>query len=161
MNFRNASFFGLLLFSFVISLPAQQLSAREEADYLGPAKLVRTLTVKYSFTNGKPKAEKKRLDSVESYDESGNLIETFEYDENGVVNWHEKSIFENGRVTGYQTVSGLEDTPDVHRYKFDAAGNIVEEDRYNEDGKLASQLRYIFDDQNREVQMISESFFPG
>lgn len=158
---KKISVSGFLICTFFFSLYGQNKSEREQRDYHGAVKTVRTVTVEYSFEDGKLKAGKRELDSIARFDRFGNLLEEVNYDSDGEILWSEKNAFSNGRLI--ETVlkhSPYTFLPDKRVYKYDDVGNLIEENGYNLSGKLVNQSIYVYDAQNRKIQWTSMSFHP-
>jgi antitoxin component YwqK of YwqJK toxin-antitoxin module len=149
----------LMLFALVVPMFGQQESEREEYGYLDAVKSVRTETVSYTFESGKAKAGKSRLESLETFDGPGNLLECIEYNDDGVLNWHQKNIFEGGRAIGWEVITSPNDEWSKFLYEFDDPGNIIEQAIYDDDGELSIQWKYLYDQQNRKVQETSQTFY--
>jgi hypothetical protein len=152
MNFRTHFFRFFVLVTLVVPTFGQRESEREEYGYVGAVKSIRTETVSNTVRDGKSKAGQRRLESIETFDEPGNLLECIEYNVEGVLNWHQKNIFEEGRVIGWQVITRPDEEWDKFLYKFDEAGNIVEQNSYDDDGELSNHWTYLYDQQNRKVQ---------
>ncbi|MEP7039091.1 MAG: hypothetical protein ABI891_12185 [Acidobacteriota bacterium] len=143
------------------SLYGQNKSEREQRDYFGVVKTVRIEIVEYSFEDGKLKAGKRELDSTEQFDRFGKLLEEVNYDSGREILWSEKNVFSNGRLI--ETV--VKHSPFLHLsdkriYKYDDAGNLIEENGYDLSGKLLNQSIYVYDGQNQKIQWTSMSYHP-
>lgn len=150
-----------LISTFFFPLYGQNKSEREQRDYYGSVKTVRTETVEYSFEDGKLKADKRRLDSKEQFDKLGNLLEEVQFSD-GELLWSEKNVFSSGQLTEtFLKHSQFAYLPDKRVYKYDDAGNLIEENGYNLSGKLVNQSIYVYDEQNRKIQWTSMSYHPN
>lgn len=146
---------GVLIGTLAGSTHAQKKSEREELGYLGPVRTVRTVTVEYSIVGGRPKAKKPKIE-IERFNRRGVRLENSEYDENGKCTWRDTPIFSKGKVVGWRETSEPED-PDEFFYKFDDAGNMIEQNTYDDTGKLRNQWVYIYDSHNRLIRETHES----
>ncbi|MEO8649620.1 MAG: hypothetical protein ABI539_10690 [Acidobacteriota bacterium] len=148
--------------SFALSISAfsQHKSEREQRGYKGNVKAVRTEVVSYSYESRKVKIEKRRVDLVESFDRSGNLLSEMSYGDDGAVLWDEKNTYQNGRlVETSRKHSPFSYLPDRVVYKYDDSGNVIEENGYDLTGKLVSNSLYEYDGKNRKIQLTSRSYF--
>jgi YD repeat-containing protein len=150
-----------IIFALFFSICGQKKSDREQSDYHGAVKNVRTEIIEYSFENGKLKAGKRKLESTEQFDKSGNLLERVYYGSDEKLLWSDKNVFSKGRlvetITNHSPFTFL---PDKRIYKYDNAGNLIEENGYNLSGKLVNQSVYVYDEQNRKTQDTSVSYHP-
>jgi hypothetical protein len=150
-----------LICTLFLSLYGQNKSEREQRDYYGAVKTVRTEIVEYSLENGKLKADKRELDSIEKFDRLGNILEEINFGSDGELLWSEKNVFSNGRlIETFLKHSPFAYLPDKRVYKYDDAGNLIEENGYNLSGKLVNQSIYVYDEQNRKIQWTSMSYHP-
>lgn len=147
---------------FSLSIFAQNKSEREQRDYLGKVKTVRTEIIEYEFDdNDKLKAGRRELDSFERFDETGNLLEEISYSD-GKILISEKHNYSGGKlIETFLTHSKYLNLPDKRIYRYDDAGNLIEENGYDADGKLVNQSIYVYDDRNRKIRRTSISYHPG
>src|SRR5262245_53864542 len=142
---------------FLTTLPCiGQESERAQLGYVGPVRSARAGTVK--FVNGKRTGSKK-LSSLDYFDRQGNLIDDVDYNDEGGRNWHNKSIFQNGKKIGWKAKSSPEDEWDEFLYKYDAAGKVVEQSSYNDDGTISLRTLYFYDTSGRQIEQIDESHY--
>lgn len=151
-----------LIYTFLFSLYGQNKSDREQRDYYGAVKSVRTERIEFSSENGKLKAGKRKVTSTEQFDKSSKILEEahFSYYD-GKLLWSEKYVYLQGRLI--ETLvkhSPFTYLSDRRVYKYDDAGNLLEENGYNLDGKLVNQHIYVYDEQNRKIQWTSVSYHP-
>ncbi len=144
----------VLLGSLFVSAQ-QKESEREELGYRGLVRTVRTETVKYSIMNGKLKAGKRMLSKFERFNRKGIRLENSEFDENGKRNWRDKPILSQGRVIGWQESSNPKEHADKFFYKFDDSGNIIEQNTFDDEGKMDTQSIYTYDSHGRKIQEAS------
>lgn len=157
---KKLSFSCFLICIFFFSLYGQDKSERKQRNYYGAVKTVRTEIVEYSFEGGKLKAGKRELDLIEKFDRFGNLLEEINYSD-GEILISEKNIFLNGRlIETFLKHSPYLYLPDRRLYKYDDAGNLIEENGYNLADKLVNQSTYVYDEQNRKIQWTSMSYHP-
>ena len=143
------------LIAMTSPLFGQTQTAREDSGYRGPIAAVTIRSVKYSRADGKVTKSKKLLRSTERFDRHGNLLRRVEYEDDGIFNWDERSIFRRGKVVGWTVSSGPKDDFSSFFYRFDRAGNIIEENSYDEAGKLSNQTTYKYDRKNHEIERVS------
>lgn len=149
------------MFTLFFSLYGQNKFERERRDFYGAVKTVRTEIVEYSFEDGKLEAGKRELGLIEKFDRLGNLLEETNYSD-GEILVSEKSVFSDGRLAEtFLKHSPYLHLPDKKVYKYDDAGNAVEENGYNLNDKLVNQSVYVYDEQNRKIQWTSISYHPG
>jgi len=149
-----------LICTFFLPIYGQNKSEREQRNYSGAVKTVRTEIVEYSFEDGKLKVGKRELDSVEKFDRFGNLLEEINYSD-GEILISKKNVFSNGRlIETFLKHSPYLYLPDKRIYKYDDAGNLIEVNGYNLAGKLVNQSTYVYDEQNRKIQWTSMSYHP-
>jgi hypothetical protein len=61
-------------------------------------KSVRTEVLGYSYKNGKRQAEKRRVDTIETFDYKGNLLREISYSDDGSILWDEINSYAHGRL---------------------------------------------------------------
>jgi hypothetical protein len=153
------SFTFCLLWTLAIPLSGQLKSEREQSDYLGTVESVRTQTVKYSLEKGRLKAGKTKIFSIERFDKRGNYLQNVEFNHDGIPNWDQKTLYMNGNVIGWQVITRPGDIPDKFIYKYDSAGNVIEQNSYDEPSdRLSYQTKYVYDGRNRRIQMSDTMF---
>lgn len=152
---------GILLCLTLASVAdAQRSTDREEREYKGKVKTVRTYIVDYAYDNGRMKTGKRHIDELEQFDRTGNLIRDIDYDDDGKVLSDEKRVFQNNRLAEtLRKHSPFSNLSDRATYKYDLAGNLIAEDGYDLAGKLVTANVYEYDDHNRKIRWTSKSYF--
>ena len=150
----------LLCLSVIAPVLAQTKADREELEYKGKVRNVRTESISFTYDDGKRKAEKRRLDQVETFDIAGNLLRNIVYSSDLSVLYDEKRSFQKGRVVEtLRKHSPFTYLSDRVLYKYDQAGDLVEENGFDLTGKLVSHHVYEYDNHGRKTQWTSRSYF--
>lgn len=152
-----------LLSLFLYSTNGQNKSERGQRNYFSKVKTVRTETVEFEFDDNKLKSGKREreLDSFERFDETGNLLEEINYSDGEILVGEKHKYANEQLIETLLTHSQFLHLPDKRIYKYDNAGNLIEENGYDLSGKLVNQSIYIYDNQNRKIQWTSFSYHSG
>ena len=79
------------------------------------------------------------------YDEDGNEIEQSYYNENGELEWKEKSKYdEEGNKTEESSYNEDEKIRFKRKYQYDEDGNEIEQSYYYADGELGGKEKYQY-----------------
>ncbi len=81
---------------------------------------------------------------IYQYDDDGNLTVESWYDVNNNLLYKIKYEYDDGKKESYKTYDQNGDLISKYVYKYDDKGNIVEEERYNNDGDKIGVIQYVY-----------------
>lgn len=81
---------------------------------------------------------------IYKYDNEGNLIEDVWYDLSGKVEYKIEYDYDNGMKTESRSYDSNGDVAFSYIYKYDKPGNIIEETKFDNEGRKAALIQYIY-----------------
>ena len=81
---------------------------------------------------------------IYKYDDDRNLSEDLWYDKNGTLEYKVEYVYDSGRKTESRSYDENGNLVFKYIYFYDDKGNIIEEGKYNPEGKKAAVIQYVY-----------------
>ncbi len=114
------------------------------------AKADKKYTYEYNEYGNKIRSDRYNMDNIlekyylYKYDDEENLIEDLWYDKDGNLEYRIKNEYEDGKKTTSFSYNSDNNMIYKYDYHYDKNGDIIEEIRYNADGKELGIIQYVY-----------------